>query len=138
LVSFREGGSGIFHVLIGRSRTVVLLLGILVCLLPQQVHAQCPATSQTIGSVTWTPNWCDEFNGPPTAQPIPRSGLTIPATAASAITNLKPTVHLHRILLRAAQLHPMHLLTGVAIWPSRSSARQTATVLQSAPVLLPG
>ena len=65
MVFFREGGSVIFHVLGGRSRTLVLLLGIFVCLLPQQVHAQCPATSQTIGSVTWTPNWCDEFNGPP-------------------------------------------------------------------------
>ena len=40
-----------------------MLLGILVCLFPKQGHAQCPTASETIGSVTWTPHWCDEFNG---------------------------------------------------------------------------
>jgi len=58
------GGGLISHVLTGRSRSLVLLLGILVCLFPKQAYAQCPTATQTIGSVTWTPNWCDEFSGP--------------------------------------------------------------------------
>lgn len=27
------------------------------------VHAQCPSITSITGSVTWTPQWCDEFNG---------------------------------------------------------------------------
>jgi beta-glucanase (GH16 family) len=58
------GGDRLSHVLTGRSRSLVLLLGILLCLCSKPGHAQCPTATQTIGSVTWTPNWCDEFNGP--------------------------------------------------------------------------
>jgi beta-glucanase (GH16 family) len=27
------------------------------------IHAQCPNITSPTGSVTWTPQWCDEFNG---------------------------------------------------------------------------
>ena len=39
-------------------------LGILLCALPKSVRAQCAGVStSTTGTVIWTANWCDEFNG---------------------------------------------------------------------------
>src|SRR6266700_649487 len=42
--------------------TLVSALGILCFALPKSAFAQCGTTPAT-GSVTWTTNWCDEFNG---------------------------------------------------------------------------
>lgn len=40
----------------------LLGLAILLCAIPKSAKAQCPG-AQTLGAVTWTVNWCDEFNG---------------------------------------------------------------------------
>src|SRR6201981_2627417 len=41
---------------------VISVLGFLHCAMPKSAAAQCGTTPPT-GSVTWTTNWCDEFNG---------------------------------------------------------------------------
>jgi len=41
---------------------LLAVLSVLVVATPQSAAAQCGSTSAT-GSVTWTTNWCDEFNG---------------------------------------------------------------------------
>jgi len=44
-------------------RSAVLLgLAMLVCAIPKSANAQCGTTPAT-GAITWTTNWCDEFNG---------------------------------------------------------------------------
>src|SRR6201993_4342647 len=40
----------------------ICVVGFLHCAMPKSAAAQCGTTSPT-GSVTWTTNWCDEFNG---------------------------------------------------------------------------
>jgi beta-glucanase (GH16 family) len=40
----------------------VLSVGILFTVMPNQARAQCGTTPPT-GVITWTTNWCDEFNG---------------------------------------------------------------------------
>jgi len=42
--------------------TLLSILGVLLSALPKSAAAQCGTTPPT-GSVTWTTNWCDEFNG---------------------------------------------------------------------------
>src|SRR5256885_4298431 len=46
-------------------RTQLLLSALLLTICAAQVsNAQCPGiTNSTTGAVTWTPQWCDEFNG---------------------------------------------------------------------------
>jgi beta-glucanase (GH16 family) len=41
---------------------VLFVLGILLSAMPKSAAAQCGTTPAT-GSITWTTNWCDEFNG---------------------------------------------------------------------------
>jgi beta-glucanase (GH16 family) len=41
---------------------LIFVLGLLHCAMPKSAAAQCGTTPPT-GSVTWTTNWCDEFNG---------------------------------------------------------------------------
>jgi len=42
--------------------TLLSVLGVLFSALPKSAAAQCGTTPAT-GSITWTTNWCDEFNG---------------------------------------------------------------------------
>src|SRR5260370_9751926 len=41
--------------------TLLSVLGVLFSALPKSAAAQCGTTPAT-GSITWTTNWCDEFN----------------------------------------------------------------------------
>src|SRR5260370_8698044 len=42
--------------------TLLSVLTVLLSALPKSAAAQCGSTPAT-GAVTWTTNWCDEFNG---------------------------------------------------------------------------
>jgi beta-glucanase (GH16 family) len=46
----------------GRFWAFILLL-VLVSAFAKSAPAQCPNITDTTGTVTWTPQWCDEFNG---------------------------------------------------------------------------
>src|SRR5258708_13149958 len=57
-----EVSSMIRHLSAIANLALLAVLSVLVVATPQSAAAQCGTTSAT-GSVTWTTNWCDEFNG---------------------------------------------------------------------------
>lgn len=57
----------------------------IIALAASLAHAQCPNITSTTGSVTWTPQWCDEFNG--TANSAINSGNWTYDTGSSGFGN---------------------------------------------------